>query len=54
MPAFLITYTSNHQHHAIRHEIEWVCSTGYDRDRALQTFQARFPAAAILHCKPVN
>lgn len=54
MPIFLIAYTSTHQNHAIRHETEWVCSTGYDRDRARQAFQKHFPTAAILHCKPIN
>jgi hypothetical protein len=49
---FRVIYTSALQNHAIVHTTEWICPSGYTADRARQSFQERYPSAAIVQLRP--
>ena len=47
-PVFLVTYSSTRQHRDIQHQVEWVCDSTYDHDRARASFERQFPSAAVV------
>jgi hypothetical protein len=47
-PVFQVIYTTSHQNHAIRHETDWVCPTGFTPDESRQAFQQRYPSTAVV------
>ena len=54
MPVFLVTYQSTRQSRDVTHETEWICDASYDRDRARQAFEQRFPSAAVVRVEEVD
>lgn len=53
-PVFLVTYTTPRTGNDITHETEWICDASYDRDRARQAFEQRFPSVAIVRFTEVD
>ena len=53
-PIFNITYTSERQDHAIRHETQWVCPPWFTDTKARESFERQHPSAAILHFNPCD
>lgn len=54
MPLFLITYTSARHDHQIEHDDEWITDSSYDRDRARESFEHRFPGTAVVRCEEAD
>ena len=48
---FRVLYTYSHQQHAILHSTDWICPSGYTADRARESFQERYPSAAIVQLR---
>ena len=49
---FHVLYTSALQNHAILHSTDWICPSDFTTDRARESFEQRYPTAAIVQLRP--
>jgi hypothetical protein len=51
---FRVLYTILSDNHETIYESEWICPSGYNTDRAIQSFKRQFPSAAVIQIRPLE